>query len=194
MSPGANFTIVGRRPLYSAERIRRKVAALARRIELAYRGSELVLVGVLNGGVPFLADLARELSVPVRIDFVRVRSYGAGSAPEGGVEIAKDVEIDVAGKHVLIVEDIIDTGNTAAYLQRHLGEKGAASVRFCVLVDKRERREVELEIEFRGFLLKQGFVVGYGMDYAGDYRQLPQIYALPLPADGRGSTEDNDDH
>ncbi len=161
--------------------IRRKVAALARRIERAYRGSDLVLVGVLNGGFPFLADLAREISVPARIDFVRVRSYGDGCAPGNGVEVAKDVELDLSGMHVLIVEDIVDTGNTAAFLKEHLGRKGAASVRFCVLVDKRERREVDLEIDFKGFRLKKGFVVGYGMDYAGDYRQLPQIYSLPLP-------------
>ena len=176
-----NFTIVGGRPLYTAEKIRRRVAALARRIERAYRGSEPVLVGVLYGGFPFLADLARELSVAVRIDFIRARSYGDGSAPEGGVEIAKDVEIDLKGKHVLIVEDIVDTGNTAAYLRRHLEAKGAASVAFCVLVDKRERREVDLEIDFAGFRLKKGFVVGYGMDFAGNYRQLPEIHRLTVP-------------
>lgn len=180
MRQGANFSIVGRKPLYTAERIRRTVASLARRIEVAYRGSDLVLVGVLYGGCPFLADLARELSVPALIDFIRVRSYGGGSEPGNGIDVTKDVELDLAGKHVLIVEDIIDTGGTAAFLKGHLEKKNAASVRFCVLVDKRERRKVDLEIDFKGFRLKKGFVVGYGMDHAGYYRQLPQIYLFPL--------------
>jgi len=181
LRPPAKFTIVGKRPLYTAERIRGKVAALARRIERAYRGSDLVLVGVLNGGVPFLADLARELAVPARIDFVRVRSYGGGSVPGNRIEVTKDVEIDVAGKDVLIVEDIVDTGNTAVFLRRHLEKRRPASIRLCVLVDKRERREAALEIDFAGFRLKKGFVVGYGMDYGEEYRQLPQIYNFPLP-------------
>lgn len=181
MSPHGKFNIVGRRPLYTAERIRVKVAMLARRIDNAYRDSDLVLVGVLNGSSMFIADLARQLAVPARIDFVRVRSYGAGSAPGRRIEITKDVEIDIAGKDVLVVEDIADTGNTAALLKRHLKRKKPASLRFCVLVDKRERRKASLDIDFSGFRLKKGFVVGYGMDYGESYRQLPHIYSLPLP-------------
>jgi hypoxanthine phosphoribosyltransferase len=161
--------------------IRAKVAALAGKIDRAYRGSELVLVGVLNGGAPFLADLARMISIPVRLDFIRVRSYGAGSDPGKRIEVTKDVEIDIAGKDVLIVEDIVDTGNSASFLRGHLQAKGPASLCFCALIDKRERREAKLKIDFSGFRLKKGFVVGYGMDYAEDYRQLPQIYILPLP-------------
>lgn len=180
MSTRGKFTIVGRRPLYTAERIRRKVAALARRIERTCVGSDLVLVGVLNGGIMFLADLARELAVPARIDFVRLRSYGGGSSPGGRIEVVKDIEIDVAGKDVLVVEDIVDTGGTAAFLRRHMEKKKAASVRICVLVDKRERREAAVGIEFSGFHLKKGFVVGYGMDYGEAYRHLPQIYEFPL--------------
>lgn len=180
MRPGAKFTIVGRRPLFSAERIRSKVAALARRIDRAYRDSDLVLVGVMNGGFLFLADLARELAVPARIDFIRVRSYGIGISPGNRIEVTKDVETDVAGKDVLIVEDIVDTGNTAAFLRRHMESKRPSSVRLCVLVDKRERRQAAVDIDFKGFQLKKGYVVGYGMDYGEAHRQLPQIYAIPM--------------
>lgn len=185
MSAHEKFTIVGKKPLYTAERIREKVAMLARRIDSAYRDSDLVLVGVLNGSSMFMADLARMLSVPARMDFVRVRSYGGGSVPGRRVEITKDVEIDIAGKDVLVVEDIADTGNTAALLNKHLKRKKPASLRFCVLVDKRERRKTSLDIDFSGFRLKKGFVVGYGMDYGESYRQLPHIYALPLPRGGK---------
>lgn len=180
MRRGAIFSIVGRKPLYTAERIRSKVAALARRIDRTYRGSDLVLIGVLYGGCPFIADLARELSIPARVEFIRVRSYGDGSGPGNGIAVTKDVELDLRGKHILVVEDIIDTGGTAAFIQGHLEKKDPASVRFCVLVDKRERRKVDLDIDFKGFRLKKGFIVGYGMDYAGDYRQFPQIYSFPL--------------
>ena len=141
-------------------------------------------MGILKGGFLFLGDLARELAIPARIDFLRVRSYGNGDAPEEGIEVTKDVEIDVTGKDVLIVEDIVDTGKTLAFLRRHLEGKNARSVRFCALVDKHGRRVTGGNIEFPGFRLRGGFLVGYGMDYGEAYRQLPQIYVLP-PAGGR---------
>jgi hypoxanthine phosphoribosyltransferase len=175
------------RPRFTADRIRRKVAALARRIERTYAGTEPVLVGVLKGGFLFLGDLARALSIPVTIDFLRIRSYGAGTAPGRRFAITKDIEIDVAGKDILVVEDIVDTGRSLARIRRHLERKGPRSVRFCVLVDKRERRERDdVTIDFRGFRLKRGFLVGYGMDCAERYRNLPQIHCLE---DRRGTKD-----
>jgi hypoxanthine phosphoribosyltransferase len=167
------------RPRYSAEQIRRKVSALARRIDRAYAGSELLLVGVLKGSLFFLADLAREITVPVAIDFVTVSSYGKGTSPAGRARLAKDIETDAAGKHVLVVEEIVDTGRTVRALRSHFERKRARSVRFCALIDKRTRREAGVDIEFPGFRTRAGFLVGYGMDYAEAGRELRQIYELP---------------
>lgn len=166
------------RPRYTADQIRRKVSAIARRIDRAYAGSELVLVGVLKGAVFFLADLARELTVPVAIDFVCLSSYRGGTAPGGRAVLTKDVEIDVEGKHVLVVEEVVDTGRSVRALRRHFARKGPRSVRFCALVDKRGRRESETAVEFPGFRTKGGFLVGYGMDYAEAGREFQQIYDL----------------
>lgn len=193
MSVSSKSTIVGKRiprpdcanavpaarPRFTEDRIRRTVAVLARRIERTYAGSEPVLVGILKGGFLFLGDLARALSIPVTIDFLRIRSYGAGTAPGRRFAITKDLEIDVAGKDVLVVEDIVDTGRSLARIRRHLERKKPRSVRFCVLVDKRERRDRDhVTIDFRGFRLNRGFLVGYGMDCAERYRNLPQIHCL----------------
>lgn len=166
------------RPRYTAEQIRRKVAAIARRVDRAYAGSELLLVGVLKGSLFFLADLARELTVPVAIDFVRISSYGGKTSPGGRTRLTKDIETDAAGKDVLVIEEIVDTGRTVAALRRHFERKRARSVRFCALVDKRTRREADVTIEFSGFRAKAGFLVGYGMDYAEAGRELRQIYEL----------------
>lgn len=169
------------RPRYTAEQIRRKVVALARRIDRAYSGSEVLLVGVLKGSLFFLADLARELTVPLAIDFVRMASYGNGTSPGGRARLTKDIEADAAGKHVLVIEEIVDTGRTVLALRRHFERKHARSVRFCALVDKRTRREAGVAIEFSGFRAKAGFLVGYGMDYAEAGRELRQIYELEGP-------------
>ena len=167
------------RPRYTAEQIRRKVSALARRIDRAYGGSEVLLVGVLKGSLFFLADLARELTVPIAIDFVGVSSYGNGTSPAGRTRLTKDIDADAAGRHVLVIEEIVDTGRTILALRRHFERKRALSVRFCALVDKRTRRETDVLIEFPGFRSKAGFLVGYGMDYAEAGRELRQIYELP---------------
>ncbi len=151
---------------------------MARRIDRAYAGSEVLLVGVLKGSLFFLADLARELTVPVAIDFVRVSSYGGGTSPGGRTRLTKDIETDAAGKNVLVIEEIVDTGRTVAALRRHFERKRARSVRFCALVDKRARREAGVAVEFTGFRAGPGFLVGYGMDYAEAGRELRQIYEL----------------
>jgi hypoxanthine phosphoribosyltransferase len=170
----------GLRRRYTEEQIRRKVSAIARRIDRAYAdaGSGLLLVGVLKGSLFFLADLAREITVPAVIDFVRMSSYRGGTSPRGKALLSQDIEADAAGKHVLVVEEIVDTGRTVRALRRHFERKGPRSVRFCALVDKRSRREADTAIEFPGFRAGSGFLVGYGMDYGELGRELPQIYEL----------------
>lgn len=170
----------GARIRFTSEQIRRRVDLLARRIAKAHPGG-VVLVGVLNGGAFLLADLARRIPVPVRIDFLRLRSYGDGRSPGDAAEITKDIETDVTGLDVVVVEDIVDTGRSLHYLRRHFAAKNARSVAFCALIDKRERREIEVDIDFPGFRLDRGFIVGYGMDFAGEYRHLPHICVLPEP-------------
>jgi len=174
-------SVRGVRPRYTADRIRRMVSALARRVDRAYMGSEVVLVGVLKGSVFFLADLARELVTPISIDFVRIESYGRGTSPGRRVRLTKDVEIDLAGRHVLVVEEVVDTGRSVRFLRRHFERKRVRSVRFCVLVDKRGRREEGVIVEFPGFRPTSGFLVGYGMDCAEAGRELPEIYELSVP-------------
>ncbi len=161
--------------------IEKRVKELAREISEAYAGRDLVLVGVLNGAFMFMADLVKELSVPVRLDFVRVASYGSGSSSSGKITMTKDVELNIENRDVLLIEDIADTGHTLEYLKQHLSSLGPASVKVCALIDKKERRVKPLEIEFRGFEIDQGFLVGYGLDYNEEYRYLPEIYHL-IPA------------
>lgn len=171
------FPIVGKRR-YTAAQIERRVAVLARRIDRAYAGSDLVLVGVLKGSVFFLADLARALSVPVAIDFVRVASYGSRTTPGARVRLTKDIEIDVAGKDVLVIEEVVDTGRSVRFLRRHFERMRPQSVRFCALVDKKGRRERGVSVEFAGFRLEGGYLVGYGMDQAESGRELSDIYEI----------------
>ncbi len=161
----------------SSDRIQTRITELAARISADYRDKDLVLVGVLNGAFIFLADLCRSLSIPHQVDFIRVASYGDSATTSGTVRLSKDIELDLTGKHVLLVEDIVDTGTTLAWLSRQLSAHRAASVRVCALINKTERRECAVEIDYRGFNL-DGFLVGYGLDYAEQYRHLPDIYTL----------------
>ncbi|RJP21027.1 MAG: hypoxanthine phosphoribosyltransferase [Deltaproteobacteria bacterium] len=167
------------RPRYTAAQIRRMVRAIALEVDRAYEGSEPVLVGVLKGSVFFLADLARALTVPVAIDFVRLSSYRGGVSPGARIRLTKDVETDVSGRDVLVVEEIVDTGRSVRFLRRHFERKRARSVRFCALVDKRARREEGITVEYTGFRAGGGFLVGYGMDHAESGRGLPDIFDLP---------------
>jgi hypoxanthine phosphoribosyltransferase len=189
--PGQATLPPGARPRFTAGQIRKRVALMAGRISEAHpRG--VVLVGVLNGGAFLLADLARLIPVPVLVDFLRLRSYGDGRSPGDAQEITKDIETDVAGLDVVVVEDIVDTGRSLQYLRRHFAAKNAGSLAFCALIDKRERREVDVEIEYPGFRLDKGFIVGYGMDCAGSFRHLPHIYVLPEPEKENPSSEDSE--
>ena len=169
-----------RQLVLSSRQIRDRVAELAQQISADYADRNLVMIGVLNGAFIFLADLARAVTIPHQIDFIRVASYGQSATSSGTIRLAKDAEIDLDGRDVLLVEDIVDTGTTLAWLTEKFKEKKAASVRICSLIDKQERREREVRIDYVGFTLQQGFLVGYGLDYAEQHRSLPDIYSLQL--------------
>lgn len=162
--------------LFSEEDIRGAVAGLASRIDEAYRGKNPLLVGVLTGAFIFLADLARAVTIPCEVDFVRVDSYGGGTVSSGVARRTLDCKTHVAGRHVVVVDEIVDTGVTLAALLEDLRGAGAASVAVCALVDKRARRKVEIEADFVGFTVEDGFLVGYGLDVAEARRTLPAIY------------------
>ncbi len=167
--------------ILSQEKLAERVAQLGREISTYYEGQRLVLVGVLNGAFICMADLARALTINVELDFIRVASYGMSSTSSGTISLSKDVELDLTGKDVLLVEDIIDTGRTLAWLKEFFRDKGAASVRICALIDKKERRQAEVKVDYLGFAVAEGFLVGYGLDCAEQYRNLPAVYHLENP-------------
>jgi hypoxanthine phosphoribosyltransferase len=162
----------------SRERIRQRVRDMARDISGTLSGREPLFIGVLNGAVFFLGDLVRELTIPCRIDFIKAASYGAGTTSSGVVRLTKDVELEVAGEHVVLVEDIVDTGLTLKSILEWIEHKRPASVRVCTLIDKAERRTEEVQVDYSGFRVEQGFLVGYGLDCNERFRNLPDIYAL----------------
>ncbi len=165
-------------PLISREEIDSIVKGLADRISKDYDKKELVVVCILKGSFMFTSDLVRQLQIPVQIDFVRLASYGAGMDTCGTVKVTKDIEIPIEGKDVLIIEDIIDTGRTLRYLKDRLALLNPRSVKVCALLDKKSRREVEMEAEYLGRDVDDVFVVGYGIDYNETYRNLPEIYYI----------------
>ncbi len=165
-------------PCIAAEELEKHVNRLADEINRDYADKHLVLVGVLKGSIVFLADLMRRLSMPVEIDFVRMSSYGMGAESSGTVHISKDVEVSIQDHHVLIVEDIIDTGYTLKYLVEQLASRNPKSVKVCALIDKYERRKVDFQADYVGLRLEKGFIVGYGLDYAERHRNLPAIYEV----------------
>ncbi|MFL5680623.1 MAG: hypoxanthine phosphoribosyltransferase [Chloroflexota bacterium] len=173
--------------LLTEEQIQGKVRELGQRISTDYGGRQLTLVSVLKGSLPFMADLMRAISIPVRIDLMEVSSYGGASTESSGlVRILKDLSASIQGEDVLIVEDIIDTGLTLNYLVRYLRGKNPASLRICTLLDKPARRLVEIPVDYIGFTIPDQFVVGYGLDYGELYRNLrfvgvlrPEVYSEP---------------
>jgi hypoxanthine phosphoribosyltransferase len=177
--------------LVSEEQIQAKVRELGARISVDYAGRQLTLVSVLKGSLPFMADLMRSITVPVRIDLMEVSSYGGTSTESSGlVRILKDLSASIADEEVLLVEDIIDTGLTLNYLVRYLRGKGPASLRICTLLDKPARRLVEIPVDYTGFTIEDRFVVGYGLDFGEFYRNLryvgvlrPEVYTTQ-PATG----------
>jgi hypoxanthine phosphoribosyltransferase len=173
-----NMNIGTQKTLLSKDEISSRTAEMARQITEDYQGRELVMVGVLKGAFIFLADLVRRVELPVEIDFVAVSSYGSDTESSGVVKIVKDLDLDIEGKHVLLVEDIVDTGLTLKYLTEMLRDRGPASVGICTLLNKPDARKVEIEVKYCGFDVPPLFVVGYGLDYAERYRQLPYVGVL----------------
>jgi hypoxanthine phosphoribosyltransferase len=163
-------------PLLSQKQIASTVQGLANQISKDYSGKELVLVCILKGAFMFLSDLVRHLEIPVKIDFVRLASYGSGMKTSGRIEITKDLELPIEGKDVLIVEDIIDSGHTIQFLKDRIILSNPRSVKICALLDKKARREVAMEADYLGFNVEDVFIVGYGIDFNENYRHLPEIY------------------
>jgi hypoxanthine phosphoribosyltransferase len=164
--------------LVAAEDLERRVRELADQISRDYQGKDLVLVGVLKGAVFFVSDLMRRLTIPVEVDFMAVASYGSATKSSGVVRILKDLDAAIEGRDVLIVEDIVDSGLTLQYLMRNLAGRGPRSLEVCALLIKPERRKVDLPTRYVGFEIPNRFAIGYGLDYAERYRNLPYVAAL----------------
>lgn len=160
--------------------IESRIKAVAEKISSDYRNRELVLIGVLKGAFIFMADLLRSLDLDVQIDFIGASSYGTESCSSGKILITKDISIDIQNKDVLIVEDIVDTGLTLQFLIEYLKSKAPKTVKICTFIDKMERREGSVEPDYVCHEIKEGFLVGYGLDYAESYRNLPEVYHLNL--------------
>lgn len=151
---------------------------LGEQISADYAGREVILIGVLKGAYVFMADLARCLNIPCRIDFISVSSYGSGTRSSGIVRITKDLDSDITGKHIIIVEDIVDSGLTLNHLRQLLGTRKPASIAVCTAFDKPERRRVSVKVEYVGMQIPDEFIVGYGLDFDGKYRNLPDVSIL----------------
>ena len=172
----------------------RRVAELADEISADYAGREVLVIGVLKGAIFFISDLVRRLSVPCRLDFMAVSSYGSSTHSSGVVRILKDLDAPIAGKHVLLVEDVVDSGLTLSYLMKNLASREPASLALCTLMVKPAARRLEVEMRYVGFELPDVFVIGYGLDYGERFRELPYIAALhPAPTAGKASLLSSDD-
>jgi hypoxanthine phosphoribosyltransferase len=168
-------------PVTKKDEIERQTVRIAKIISTDYQGRELVLIGVLKGAFIFLADLVRQLTLEkVKIDFLQASSYGADTVSSENVVLKKDIDVDIRGKDVLVVEDIVDTGLTLACLIRHLERFNPSSIRICAMIDKRERRKAAVNVDYACTTVEKGFLVGYGLDYDEYYRNLPEIYHLKL--------------
>jgi hypoxanthine phosphoribosyltransferase len=164
--------------LIDEERLQERIRELGREISADYAGKELLLVGVLKGAVFFMADLMRNLTVPCEIDFMAISSYGAATDSSGVVRILKDLDINIENRHVLVVEDIIDSGLTLSYLLRNLESREPTNIEICALLTKPDRREIDVPVKYVGFEIPNKFVIGYGLDFAERYRNLPYVGVL----------------
>ena len=164
--------------LIDEERLRARIAELGEEISVDYAGRDLLLIGVLKGAVFFMADLMRHLTVTCEVDFMAISSYGAATDSSGVVRILKDLDINIAGRDVLVVEDIIDSGLTLSYLMRNLEAREPASLEICALLTKPERREIDVPVRYVGFEIPNRFVIGYGLDFGERYRNLPYVGVL----------------
>src|SRR5215210_6809010 len=170
--------------LITKDEIQDKISELGKQVTEDYRGRDLLLVGVLKGAFVFMADLARDIALPLEFDFMAVSSYGSSTKSSGVVRILKDLDYEITGRHVLLVEDIIDSGLTISYLLRYLEARGPASLEICSLFWKKGEQAVPLDVKYPGFEIPPVFVVGYGLDYAEKYRNLPYIGVLKESAYG----------
>ena len=168
------------RVLIPEDKVDERIAQLGEQISRDYAGKQVHLIGILKGSIFFVCELAKRITVPVTIDFMSVSSYGAGTKSSGVVKLIKDLDEPIEGKDVLVVEDIIDSGHTLSYLLKNLSSRNPASIRLCTLLDKPERREVDVEVDYQGFSIPDEFVIGYGLDYDQRYRNLPYIGVLSL--------------
>ncbi len=166
------------RVLLSEETIKSRIKEMAARLDEEYKGKRPLMVAILKGSVVFFTDLIREMSIDIEMDFMSISSYGNGVKSSGEVKMIKDLDGKIEGKDVIIVEDIIDSGYTLSYLKKLLLARNPSSLKICTLLDKPSRREADIEVDFRGFEVADEFVVGYGLDYAGSYRNLPYIGIL----------------
>ncbi|MBO6146088.1 MAG: hypoxanthine phosphoribosyltransferase [Lachnospiraceae bacterium] len=161
--------------LFREEEVNKRIAELGAEITKEYAGKELLLICILKGAAPFACELAKRIDLPVQLEFMRCSSYGNETESSGVVKISLDLEQPIRDKHVLVVEDIIDTGRTMNYLLEILKQRGPATIKLCALLDKPDRRVVDVDIDYTGFVIPDEFVVGYGLDYAQKYRNLPYI-------------------
>ena len=166
--------------LVQADELQHRIKEMAAEVSRDYKGRDLLLIGVLKGAVFFLADLMRELDIPCEVDFMAVSSYGSATDSSGVVRILKDLDTPIEGRHVLIVEDIVDSGLTLQYLLRNLGARNPATLEVCALLTKPSRRKVDLPLRFTGFEIPDRFAIGYGLDHAERYRNLPYVAALAI--------------
>ena len=164
--------------LVDTEALRARIAELGAEISADYEGRDLLLIGVLKGAVFFMADLMRKLTIPCEVDFMAISSYGASTDSSGVVRILKDLDINIEGRHVLVVEDIIDSGLTLSYLMRNLESREPATLEVCALLTKPDRREIGVPVRYVGFEIPNRFVIGYGLDFAERYRNLPYVAVL----------------
>ncbi len=164
--------------MFSKEQLQTRIAELAAQLDSEYAGKTPLMVGILKGSVMFYADLLRAMTIPVEMDFMAISSYGAGSKSSGEVKLIKDLDRKIEGRDVIIVEDIIDSGYTLSYLKRMLYSRKPSSVKICALLDKYSRRVVPIEADYKGFDCEDEFVIGFGLDYAERYRNLPYIGIL----------------
>lgn len=164
--------------LISEEAIAQKVSEIAAKITEDYAGKPLLVIGVLKGANVFVSDLIRKIQIPMTLDFMAISSYGSSTESSGAVKILKDLDEDIKGMHVVVVEDIIDSGLTLSYLSKNLESRGALSIALCTLLDKPERRKIHIDVKYKGFDIPDEFVVGYGIDFAEKYRNLPFVGIL----------------
>ena len=178
MSSGTELEAGVGEVLIEEDALQERVASLGQELSSDYSGRDLLLIGVLKGAVFFMADLMRHITVPCEVDFMAISSYGASTDSSGVVRILKDLDINIEGRHVLVVEDIIDSGLTLSYLMRNLEARSPASLEICALLTKPDRREMDVPVRYIGFEIPDRFVIGYGLDFAERYRNLPYVAVL----------------